>query len=166
MSRLYGAIVAQARQPAFYRSYGVSDSLDGRFEMILLHTVLAVRRLRRAGRSGEDYGQILFDHFCSDMDGSLREMGIGDLTVPKQMKKVGAAFYQRQAGYDAALGLADDDRLIGEVGQHFPSLPPLGAGAMAAYIRRVAERLDEQPADALFDGQIAFPDPENGSAAA
>ena len=166
ISRLYGAIVAQARQPEFYRSYGVPDSLDGRFEMILLHTVLVVRRMRREGRAGQELGQAIFDRFCSDMDGSLREMGVGDLKVPKQMQKVGAAFYERQEGYDTALtmsgGAVDDDAVAAQVQRNFSGLPPVGAKSLAAYIRQAAQRLEDQPASVLSSGQIAFPDVGSG----
>ena len=100
---LYGAIVAQARLPIFYLRYGVSDSVEGRFELIVLHLVLVLRRLAGAGERGADLGQKLFDAFCRDLDGNLREMGVGDLAVPKRMRAFGEAYYGRQAAYLAAL---------------------------------------------------------------
>lgn len=163
---MYGAIVAQARSAEFYRSYGVPDTLDGRFEMVLLHTVLVVRRLRREGPRGQALGQAVFDRFCTDMDDTLREMGVGDLTVPKQMKKVGAAFYQRQETYDAALTEAGDAALAAEVQRNLTGMPALAAAPLAAYIRRTAQRLDAQPPDALVAGEPGFPDVENGPLAA
>ena len=99
---IYGMIVAQAREPLFYRELGVPDTVDGRFDMVLLHLWLVLRRLR-AIEGGAGLSQALFDHFCSDMDANLREMGVGDLTVPKRMQKFGEAFYGRAAAYDAAL---------------------------------------------------------------
>ena len=158
ISGLYGAIVAQARQPAFYRSYGVPDTLDGRFEMVLLHVVLVVRRLRGEGPDGQQLGQAIFDRFCSEMDGTLREMGVGDLTVPKQMKKVGGAFYERQEAYDTALAAPDDAALATQVERGFSGISPDCAAALAAYIRRVAQRLENQRASAFSGGHIAFPD--------
>lgn len=99
---IYGMIVAQAREPVFYAEFGVPDSVDGRFDLLLLHLWLVLRRLRQAkGRNG--LSQALFDHFCNDMDANLREMGVGDLTVPKRMQAFGEAFYGRSAAYDAAL---------------------------------------------------------------
>ena len=99
---IYGMIVAQAREPAFYASYGVPDSVDGRFDLVLLHLWLVLRRLGPAnGRDSRS--QALFDHFCNDMDANLREMGVGDLTVPKRMQAFGEAFYGRSSAYDAAL---------------------------------------------------------------
>ena len=98
---IYGMIVAQAREPLFYQALGVPDTVDGRFDMVLLHLWMVLRQLR----SGPDEAlrQALFDHFCSDMDANLREMGVGDLTVPKRMQKFGEAFYGRSTAYDAAL---------------------------------------------------------------
>src|SRR5438034_11506425 len=81
---LYGAIVAQARLPSFYAGYGVPDTLLGRFDMVILHLALVLRRLREAG-APEPFGQGVFDAFCRDMDHNLREMGVGDLAVPKEM---------------------------------------------------------------------------------
>src|SRR3954454_23930988 len=98
---IYGMIVAQAREPLFYRAMGVPDTVNGRFDMVLLHLWMVLRRLRRFEGSA-DLSQALFDHFCSDMDDNLREMGVGDLTVPKRMQKFGEAFYGRSAAYDRA----------------------------------------------------------------
>src|SRR3954447_23871272 len=88
---LYGMIVAQARSPRFYRDYGVPDTVNGRFEMIALHTVLLLRRLADGSPDLRQVGQEVFDRFCDDMDASMREMGVGDLAVPKKMRRVGAA---------------------------------------------------------------------------
>jgi cytochrome b pre-mRNA-processing protein 3 len=98
---IYGTIVAQAREPLFYQAYGVPDSVNGRFDLVLLHLWMVLRQLR----SGPDEAlpQALFDHFCSDMDANLREMGVGDLSVPKRMQAFGEAFYGRSAAYDRAL---------------------------------------------------------------
>src|SRR5690242_9073061 len=86
---LYGAIVAQARAPAFYMNYGVPDTLDGRFELLVLHAFLYFRRLKRepAAEAGEA-GQAVFDLMFLDMDRSLRELGVGDLSVPKKIKRM------------------------------------------------------------------------------
>ncbi len=99
---IYGMIVAQAREPLFYQAMGVADTVNGRFDMVVLHLWLVLRRLRPV-RGGAGQCQALFDHFCGDMDANLRELGVGDLTVPKRMQKFGEAFYGRSAAYDAAL---------------------------------------------------------------
>jgi len=105
---LYGAIVAQARKPGFYADYGVADTPEGRFDMILLHLILFVRRLRPETAPIRALGQRVFDLFCRDMDHIFREMGIGDLAVRKHMRRVAEAFYGRAAAYDAAIEGGDE----------------------------------------------------------
>jgi len=99
----YGAIVAQSRRAAFYIGYGVPDTMDGRLDLIVLHMVLLLARLDRQGPAARDLGQNLFDHFCRDLDANLREMGVGDLAVPKRMRQFAEAFYGRQSAYLATL---------------------------------------------------------------
>jgi len=167
IAALYGAIVAQARAPGFYLEYGVPDTPEGRFDMIVLHLALVCRRLGRApGAEGPRQGpaqslsQAVFDRFCRDMDHNLREMGVGDLGVPKKMRKLGEAFYGRLNAYDRALAVAGNEELAAAVGRNV-----LGEGAsaaatrrLAAYVRSAAECLDSL-AIADLDGKVAFPDP-------
>jgi cytochrome b pre-mRNA-processing protein 3 len=98
---IYGTIVTQAREPLFYRDLGVPDTVNGRFDLLLLHLWMVLRRLKLA-EGGTGLSQALFDRFCEDMDANLREMGVGDLTVPKRMLAFGEAFYGRSAAYDLA----------------------------------------------------------------
>src|ERR1700730_4540488 len=99
---IYGMIVTQAREPLFYRDLAVPDTVNGRFDLLVLHLWMVLRRLKSV-EDGADLSQALFDHFCDDMDANLREMGVGDLTVPKRMRAFGEAFYGRAAAYDLAL---------------------------------------------------------------
>src|SRR6201996_3327901 len=94
-------IVTQARGPSVYRDFGVPDTVNCRFDLLLLHLWTVLRRFRSA-HDGATLSQALFDRFCEDMDANLREMGVGDLTVPKRMQGFGEAFYGRVAAYDAA----------------------------------------------------------------
>ncbi|MET4800459.1 ubiquinol-cytochrome C chaperone family protein [Bradyrhizobium sp. LB11.1] len=100
---IYGMIVTQAREPIFYRDLGVPDTVNGRFDLLLLHLWLLLRRLRIAAQGGTELSQALFDRFCEDMDDNLREMGVGDQTVPKRMRAFGEAFYGRVQAYDQAI---------------------------------------------------------------
>ena len=75
---IYSAIVAQARQPVFYAGFGVPDTLEGRFEMLLVHAYLFVRRLKGDPAAEETARQVIETMF-DDMDRSLREIGVGDL---------------------------------------------------------------------------------------
>src|SRR6201986_3829199 len=99
---IYGMIVTQAREPLFYRDLGVPDTVNGRFDLLVLHLWMVLRRLKPI-EGGTGLAQTLFDRFCDDMDANLREMGVGDLTVPKRMQAFGEAFYGRAAAYDRAL---------------------------------------------------------------
>jgi cytochrome b pre-mRNA-processing protein 3 len=99
---IYGMIVTQAREPLFYRDLGVPDTVNGRFDLLVLHLWMVLRRLKPI-EGGAGLSQALFDRFCDDMDANLREMGVGDLTVPKRMQAFGEAFYGRAAAYDLAL---------------------------------------------------------------
>jgi cytochrome b pre-mRNA-processing protein 3 len=99
---IYGMIVTQAREPVFYQDLGVPDTVNGRFDLLLVHLWMILRRLRQV-EGGAEAAQALFDHFCNDMDANLREMGVGDLAVPKRMLAFGEAFYGRSAAYDLAL---------------------------------------------------------------
>src|SRR6185437_5567060 len=95
ISALYGMIVAQARLPCFYREYAVADTVNGRFDLIVLHLAMVLDRLAQESAL-RDLGQGVFDRFCQDMEHNLREIGIGDLKVPQEMARIGEAFYGRQ----------------------------------------------------------------------
>jgi len=158
---LYGAIVAQARDPLFYEAYGVPDTVLGRFDLIVLHLALVLRRMRE-GVATRTLAQGVFDAFCRDMDHNLREMGISDPGVPRQMQKVGEAFYGRAQAYDAALaesGEALAQTLARNVYAEATG-SRIAAARLAAYVRQAVERLDAQPLEELARGMVRFPKPE------
>jgi cytochrome b pre-mRNA-processing protein 3 len=158
---LYGTIVAQARAAAFYRDYRVPDTVNGRFEMIVLHLVLLLRRLGAEPAHLRATGQAVFDRLCSDIEENLREMGVADLTVPRRMRGIGEAFYGRQAAYEAALGGSDGELSAAIARNVFATTEPgSGADRLAGYVREMAENLARQDGTALGQGQLAFPDPE------
>ncbi len=160
---LYGMIVAQARNPEFYRGYGVPDTVEGRLDMILLHLVLVLRQLSAPHGALPPAGQGLFDRFCRDMDANFREMGVGDLAVPKRMQKIGEAFYGRSKAYEDALGDANPAALESAVARNVfgAAEPTLGARRLAAYMRAMAARLAERDTDALMAATFEFPDPKS-----
>jgi cytochrome b pre-mRNA-processing protein 3 len=158
---LYGAIVAQARSVAFYSDFGVPDTVEGRFDLIVLHIVLLLARLDRNGSSARGIGQKLFDVFCNDLDANLREMGTGDFAVPKRMRAFGEAFYGRQSAYLAALAAPDDWELENALARNiFHGVNGDGVGRLARYARAVLRSFAEHDEDALLRGQVAFPKPE------
>lgn len=157
---LYGAIVAQARQPAFYAELGVPDSLEGRFEMLLLHLTLVSRRLmRKEDGEARAAGQAAFDLFCADMDGSLRELGVGDLSVPRRMREMGEAFFGRSAAYEAALSAASLEAMTDAIRRNvWPEGEGGQASAIAAYAMALVANLDAQPDAAILANGPTFPD--------
>lgn len=160
IDRLYGAIVAQARDPFFYRTLGVPDTMEGRFDMLVLHVHLLFRRLAAEPESIRAVGQGVFDRFVGDMDASLREIGIGDLAVPKRMRAMGEAFYGRAAVYDEALVQADDAKLAAALQRNvYAGQPAAGVTYLAHYVRSAVGALASQSADAIAEGQIEFPPP-------
>ena len=162
LDALYGMIVAQARSPSFYRDYGVADTVTGRLDMIMLHLVLVLRQMSAAHAELPPAAQALFDRFCRDMDDNLREMGVGDLTVPKEMQRVAEAFYGRAKAYESALADDDAEALEAAVGRNVfgRAEPSLGARRLAAYMREASRRLDCLAPGALARAELEFPDPE------
>jgi cytochrome b pre-mRNA-processing protein 3 len=163
IAALYGAIVTQARSPVFYADFGVPDMVQGRFDVLVLHLVLLLERLARENDEGQAVGQRLFDAFCHDLDGNLREMGIGDLAVPKHMRRFGEAFYGRQAAYLAALRAANgsdfEDALARNIFQ--VAGPDERAARLARYGRAALQGLDAQERSSIMRGEVAFPRPES-----
>ena len=156
-------IVTQSREPLFYRTLGVPDTVNGRFDLLLLHLWLVLRRLKSA-EGGPALSQALFDHFCSDMDDNLREMGVGDLTVPKKMQAFGEAFYGRTAAYDLALTEGREalaQALCKNVlnGENIDK-----ARQLAAYAEAAMATLDGLDEATLLSGLGKFPVPDDADA--
>jgi cytochrome b pre-mRNA-processing protein 3 len=162
IAALYGAIVAQARDTRFYGIYGVPDTVLGRFDLVVLHLAMVLRRLRAGDAAPRALAQGLFDEFCRDMDHNLRELGISDQGVPRQMRRVAEAFYGRAKVYDAALAENGEGALaealarnvFAEAAGHRVAAPQL-----AAYVRQAAAMLEAQSLDDLASGDVWFPEP-------
>ena len=157
-AQLYQTIVAQARQPEFYRGLGVPDTLDGRFEMIALHAFVVLRQLRNDGPDAARTAQALFDRMFYDFDRSFREMGAGDLGVGRRVKMLAKQFYGRLAAYGAGL----EDRggaLAGALARNVYSgmtPSPDQLAAMSAYLRREASAVATQDAAQRRSGAVRF----------
>jgi cytochrome b pre-mRNA-processing protein 3 len=154
---VYNAIVAQSRQPRFYADWLVPDTVTGRFDMISLHMALLFRRLRAETGAQKEFSQAVFDLFFKDMDRSLREMGVGDLGVPKRIQKMGNIFFGLLAAMNEAMDRNDQgalqDVLVrnifdGATGPHIE--------ALAAYLLSQDRFLAGQPAGAITGGKVNF----------
>jgi len=157
---IYGMIVTQAREPIFYRDLGVPDTVNGRFDLLLLHLWLLLRRLRTvegAPAAASELSQALFDRFCEDMDDNLREMGIGDQTVPKRMRAFGEAFYGRVQAYDQAVE-AGGESLAEAICKNILNGTGLDqAKRLAAYARASEADLGRADEAALLRAAFRFP---------
>jgi cytochrome b pre-mRNA-processing protein 3 len=154
----YEAIVAAARHPVFYADWGVPDTLDGRFDMIALHAFLVLDRLKGTEQA---FRQALVDELFADMDRSLREMGVGDLSVGKKVRKMAEVFYGRLAAYDQAL-TARPVALEAAIARNvFPELPEApGPGLLATHVMGQREHLASQDAGAIARGSVHFKEPQ------
>jgi len=160
---LYGLIVAQARQPYFYSDLNVEDTLEGRYEMIIMHAFLLFHRLKGESESAAELGQVVFDTMFRDFDQSLREMGVGDMGVGPRIKKMASSFYGRAGAYDKALEAADNDDLEQVIARNvFNKTEPEKRVLkhLATYMRRNVERLERLSVETILDGTLSFVDPE------
>ncbi len=154
---VYSAIVAQSRQPVFYAEWLVPDTVTGRFDMISLHMALLFRRLRSETGPGKDFSQAVFDLFFRDMDRSLREMGVGDLGVPKRIQKMGNIFFGLLAALNEPM---DRNDLPGLEAVLSRNIFDGGAGehvrALAQYLLDQDRALLSKPAGDIVAGRIIF----------
>jgi cytochrome b pre-mRNA-processing protein 3 len=160
---LYTTIIEQARQPDFYLRQQVPDSLDGRFDLIVLHAFLVMRGLGRIDGAGRDeareVSQELFDLMFADMEQNLRELGVSDMAVGKRVKHMAQAFYGRVAAYDKGLGeegAALEDALLRNLYGTADAAPTQAVLAeMASYLRRQDGAMADAGAG-LVEGRVSF----------
>lgn len=165
IERLYGAIVAQAREPVFYRDLSVPDTVEGRFDFLVLHMHLVSERLTAAGEEGVALGQALLDRFFEDMDASLREIGIGDLTVPKKMRTLAEAYLGRSALYKNAVAKGDRAALASAIARNILGHEDASEAApLAAYAIETAKSLEHQPLEQFLNGYVEFSAPMKADA--
>ncbi|WP_156681587.1 ubiquinol-cytochrome C chaperone family protein [Sphingomonas profundi] len=152
---LYAAIVARGRDPAWYRDGAVPDTLDGRFDMIAAMLALVLIRLEAAGAPAREPSTLLTELFVDDMDGQLRQAGIGDVVVGKHIGKMMSALGGRITAYRAALAGAEDlpaalTRNLYRGAAPAPDALALVAGRMRAFHRQLADT----PADTIIAGDL------------
>jgi cytochrome b pre-mRNA-processing protein 3 len=156
---LYGSAVQAARDPFWYRDVGVPDTLDGRFDMIGLYVCLLIRRLRALPRPGPEVAQAVFDAMFSDMDQALRELGVGDLSVGKQVRAMWEALHGRARAYEAALGAGDETALAEALARNVwrGAAPEGRASRLAQLVAGLDADLRHQDPAALCAGRVVFP---------
>jgi cytochrome b pre-mRNA-processing protein 3 len=151
---LYGSVVTAARQPVFYERLRVPDTPEGRFELISLHLFLALESLGQQDGAG-DVKQRMIEAFVTDMDDCMREMGVGDLSVPKKVRRAAAAFYERASQYRHGLAGGRDPALEESLARYVFSGSPLSQDSvaeLARYVRQAASALSDHEFDAYVSG--------------
>jgi len=155
---LYASVVEQARSPALYQGLGAPDTVEGRFELYTLHVMLLLDRLRRQGEPASDVSQALFDTYVKALDDALREMGVGDLSVGKKMRKLGEAFYGRAKSYEAAfVSLPDMAELTALLTRTvYAETDAAAAPTLAAYVVSQREHLAGLALESLLAGKVTW----------
>lgn len=162
---LYAAVAEASRNPVLYRDLGVPDTIDGRFDSLILHSFLVMRRLRELPSPADELAQDLVNAIFRQFDAALRELGVGDLTVPKRMKDMAAAFAGRTKAYEDAF--ADDADLLAAIRRNVfgsPGAAPGQAEALLRYTRESAAILAGQGFDDFVAGKPAFATLQAGAA--
>ena len=163
VDRQYAVLSATARVPAFYADLDVPDTVMGRFEMLSLVMILFFRRTRSSETSGQEIAQEIVDAFFQDIDYSIRELGIGDNSVPKRMKKLAGMFYGRLESYSAAMDNNDRDALATALKRNIYPLAGDGAPAMlglADWMMVAETHLTAISEADIATGSAALPKPE------
>ena len=159
-AKLYGAIVAQARLPVFYQSLEVPDTLQGRFLILSLHLFALLHRLKKEGAHARSLAQELSDCFSRDMETVLREMGVGDLNIPKKMRDLAASSRALFEAYEEALS-SGEEAIASAIAGGVPlegRLPEDARTRLARYVLGMVRTLQAQPLAALCAGEPRFPD--------
>lgn len=141
INNIHGKIVAAARQPVLFADYGVPDTREGRFEMVVLHAMLVLRQLRNQPAPGPEMAQAVSDAVFANFDAGLREMGVGDPAIPKRITSFAAAFVGRCTAYEAALKSPDDATLQAALQRNVFAPLPGDTLRLARYVRACATGL-------------------------
>jgi cytochrome b pre-mRNA-processing protein 3 len=158
---LYLAVVEQSRTPALYQALGAPDTVEGRFEVYSLHVVLLLDRFNGQGEHAKAVSQALFDTYVKDLDSALREMGVGDLTVGKKMRKLGSAFYGRVKSYHSAFAALPDEAPLRDLVTRtvYAEADASPAPALADHVLAQRAHLAEQPLEGLLAGKVDWKAP-------
>ncbi len=159
--RLYGEIMAAARRPElFLAPYNVPDTLEGRFDMLVLHAFLVIRRLAASPEPGPALAQALSDEIFRALDRALREMGVGDLAVPKRIARYAADYNGRRTAYEAALP-GGETALAEALARNVYGSADAGVAApLARYALSAEAAMAAAPPAAFQKGPIPFPAPQ------
>jgi cytochrome b pre-mRNA-processing protein 3 len=162
ISRIYDQILAQARAPELYLAGGVPDTMEGRTDMMLLHLFLLMHRLREEKGEILEVARDVCDRFFAELDRAMREMGVGDLTVPKKMRRIADIYAGCSSSYGNALASEDAGELPAALLRNVYGRREdrqMEAEVLAAYVRRAAAALAGTPSERLITDAIPYPLP-------
>jgi len=158
---LYGRVVAQARLPVFFEQYGFSDTPMGRFDVLTIHVFLICHRLAvEKNQIASAISQQLFDEFLQNLEEALRELGIGDTSVPKRKKKLARSFYGLAEDIGDAL-IKDDRQTVMKklMNRFYDNDCAADADRLAQYILAANDHLVSLSSEVIRGGELDWPDP-------
>lgn len=161
--KIYDAIVAQSRNPGFYIHCSVPDTLSGRFDMLVIHMFIVLQILKIGGREGQLLAQEIVEAFIREMDTMVRDLGVSDRNVPKEVRKIAQLFYGQLLAYSTTMQRNDMVGLAEEIWKSFQSAEaaseqPVAADSLAKYIQQSIKNIQEMPLNMLLQGNIRFPE--------
>jgi len=159
IERLYKAVVEQSRSVTFYQTIGVPDTLEGRFELLTLHMTLVSRRLKTLPSPGPDMSQDLVDLTFAQFEAALREIGVGDISIPKRMKVMASAYLGRASAYDEALRKNDSGLLAEALARNLfghAEKPPNAVEKVTNYVIQSSQALENAVIEDFYSAKLPF----------
>lgn len=155
---LYSATILAARDPWLFNDCEIADTPEGRFEVLTLMAFLVLRQLKEID-GGDDIAQAYFDIMLEDIDSNLREMGVGESTLAKKMKKLAASFFGRIKTYDQSIAAGDFDTWEDTIRRYlYENSDMVGdsATSVAQFTLSISEHIAGQDSAALLSGHVSF----------
>ena len=158
--QLYQTILEQARNPILYTQYQVPDTVDGRYDLILLHAIVVIDLLQGAAESGQKLGQGIFDIMFRDLENGVREIGVSDMSIARHFRRMSQGFNGRRIAYSAALAAQDaavmQDAVTRNIFRKSTDDVAASAAQLTQYIFAQYNALQTAGLDKLFTGTAHF----------
>ncbi len=155
---IYGSLVSSARNPVLYRDLNVPDTMNGRFDMMVIHVFILAHRLKDADKKCQALSQAIFDAFLLDMDRGMREEGVGDISIPKKLKKMTQIYYGRLRAYEKPLEEGDRPALAEIINRNIftDAHEDKSAALIANYMLDLHAHLKTLPDQEILQGTLAI----------
>ena len=159
--KIYDSIVAQSRNPVFYVRCGVPDTLSGRFDMLVIHMFIVMQNLKLGANEGKLLGKEIIEAFVREMDSMVRDLGIADIYVAQEVRKIADLFYRQLVVYTNAVEQKNKAALAEAIWKSFQSGDEnanVAADELANYIFQAIKNIGEMPLNLLLQGHLNFPE--------